>query len=297
MTTCDALVIGEALIDITHGVEGTVAEHVGGSPANVALGLGRLGRSVALLTQLGDDPHGAQTRGHLEHSRVRVIGPRAARTSTATATIRPGGHATYDFDIAWDAFAPPTDIQARLVHTGSIAAFLQPGADSVLHTLANQPDDTIISLDPNIRPALTGDPETAVHRFAELSGIAHLVKLSDEDADFLYPCVPHDAVLDLLLSRGVRLAAITRGGEGAILASARARVTVPAVRVDVVDTIGAGDTFMVGLIDRYLHDDSLDGAALTALGAFAAGLASQTVSRAGANLPWKEDVRASDLPA
>ena len=286
MTTWDALVIGEALIDITHSPDGNVAEHVGGSPANVALGLGRLGRSVALLTQLGDDPHGAQIRAHLEHSRVHVIGPNTDRTSTATATIHPDGHATYDFDIAWQKFPPVTDIRAGLVHTGSIAAFLQPGAGSVLETLANQPDDTIITLDPNVRPALTGDASAAADRFAELSSIAHLVKLSDEDAEYLYPGVTHDRVLDLLLSRGVRLAAITRGDTGAILASPRARVTIPAVRVEVVDTIGAGDTFMVGLIHRYLEEDALDGAALKALGDFAASLAAQTVGRAGADLPW-----------
>ena len=117
------------------------------------------------------------------------------------------------------------------------------------------------------------------------------MKLSDEDAEYLYPGVAHDAVLDVLLSRGVRLAVITRGGEGAIIASPDARVAVPAVRVDVVDTIGAGDTFMVGLIDGYLEDASLDVAALRALGSYAAELASETVGRAGADLPWKDNVR------
>lgn len=286
MRELDALVIGEALVDVTYDRDG-VAEHVGGSPANVALGLGRRGRTVALLTQLAADARGARIREHLARSHVEVRGALVARTSTATATVGADGQASYEFDIRWQRMTADIPMQPRLVHTGSIAVFVQPGADSVFDIIASQTEDVVVTLDPNIRPALVGDARTARRRFEELGRFADIVKLSDEDAAFLYPEEPLEAVLDRVLGWGVRIAAVTRGDKGATLASAKGSVSIPAAPVQVVDTIGAGDTFMVGLIDGYLDSDATDGSALHALGSAAAALAAQTVSRAGADLPWR----------
>lgn len=224
---------------------------------------------------------------------MEVRGALVARTSTATATIGADGQASYEFDIRWQRLRADFGSLPRLLHTGSIAAFVQPGADSVLEIVASLPEDVVVTVDPNIRPALVGDARAARRRFEALGRFADIVKLSDEDAAFLYPEEALDAVVDRVLGWGVRIAAVTRGGKGAILASADGSVSIPAAPVEVVDTIGAGDTFMVGLIDGYLDSDVTDDSALHALGSAAAALAAQTVGRAGADLPW-ERVRRSE---
>src|SRR5699024_1661519 len=129
---------------------------------------------------------------------------------------------------------------------------------------------------------------------AQLASRVDLVKLSDADADWLYPDLDAHAQIDRVLDLGADLVAMTRGGNGAIVATASARAEVGAVQVEVRDTIGAGDTFMVSLIHE-LHTsrtslDSLREAELTRLGERAAGLAAITVGREGADLPWSEDL-------
>lgn len=285
----EVLVIGEALIDITDHGEGKPIHHVGGSPANVALGLGRLGRRVHLYTQLGADDMGDRARAHLNDSNVVVVGDLQPRTSTAVARIQAGGHAQYTFDISWDAFSPPALPPAPWIHTGSIAAFLEPGADSVLETLRARTSQARVSIDPNIRPALLPSAAAARERFGQLAELAHVVKMSDEDAAVLFPGASLDLVLDRLLEAGVETAAITSGAEGARIATASARVRVPAVRTRVIDTIGAGDTFMASIIDSLVAGPAGGGAALEELGHRAAALAAITVSRAGADLPWAGD--------
>jgi fructokinase len=130
-----ALVVGEALVDAVRRPDGETAEHPGGSPANVAIGLGRLGRRVDLLTWLGDDAHGDLVRAHLTGSDVHVLtGDRAPeRTAVATAHLDAAGVATYDFDLTWDIPATFAEDAGNplVVHTGSIAAVLEPGGPAV----------------------------------------------------------------------------------------------------------------------------------------------------------------------
>ena len=299
------LVIGEALIDIVaHPERGDAEEHVGGSPANVALALGRLGNPVRLLTALGRDARGERIARHLTDSGV-VVDPRSwtlDRTSTARATIHDDGAATYDFDITWTLDVTPEPITERVVHVGSIAAFLLPGADAVDRLVEHVAGDAIISFDPNIRPALTGDRLSAIDRVESIAEKSDIVKLSDEDAAWLYPEWPLDAVADQLLECGARMVAITAGAAGAQLASQRARVQVPAPTVTVRDTVGAGDTFSAGLIDAALRDPALlttlDEDSLFTLGCHAAAAAAITVQRPGADPPTRHELtRASRAAA
>lgn len=289
--TPSVLVVGEAVIDIVD-MEGQVTSHVGGSPANVALGLGRLGCSVTLLTQIGDDRPGDLIRAHLAESHV-ILGATSAprRSSTATARIQPDGHAIYEFDIAWEAFQAPALPPPRIIHTGSVATFLEPGA-TVVRDLLRDHEGTQITFDPNIRPALVGPRANAVRVFEETARLCDVVKMSDEDADFLYPGADVDDVLDTVISLGAQLAVMTRGADGAVLATERDRVQVGSPPVKVVDTIGAGDTFMASLINSLLAQTTLGADQLTQMGREAAHLASMTVSRVGADLPWaRETVR------
>jgi fructokinase len=164
--TLDVLVVGEALTDIVTLHEGTT-EHPGGSPANVAYGLGGLGITTGLLTAIGDDDRGAAIDNHLRSAGVTLLpGSRSpGRTSTATAALAPDGSASYDFDIAWSIQPLVPAAVPRVVHTGSIATFLGPGAETVKSLLQQCRSDCIVTYDPNIRPALLGSHAEAKSLF------------------------------------------------------------------------------------------------------------------------------------
>lgn len=300
------IVFGEALIDAVADASGTRLTP-GGSPMNVAVGLARLGVPVTLATQFGDDVHGRLIAEHLADDGVtvdRADGP----TSVARAELAADGSARYDFDIVWDREAPvlPAGSAAPAVaHTGSLGAFLQPGGDAAVQLFHQLPAATVRSFDPNIRPTLL-DHAGALQQFDRIVERAHVVKLSDEDADWLYPNVDTDGVLDRLFDAGVRLAAITRGAAGSIVADRHTRVQVVAPTVTVVDTIGAGDAYMSGLLFallqssglRRVQESTIDAPMLTRVGRVAAASAAVAVSRAGANPPSPVELHAltTDAP-
>ncbi|MBO3662816.1 carbohydrate kinase family protein [Microbacterium stercoris] len=291
MTEACVLVIGEALVDIVVSAEGRT-EHPGGSPANVALGLGRRGRDVALLTRLGRDPHASRIVRHLERSGVTVLAESftSAPTSTALATLHGDGSARYEFDIEWDLPPVPPHVEPALLHTGSLGAFLEPGASKLLRYLEETPA-AAISFDPNIRPDLIRDHSAAVEQFEAIAERSTIVKLSDEDAGWLYPDLSIREALGRIRAIGPRLVAATLGADGALLRSASESVDVPGVLTPIADTIGAGDTFMTSLIDDYLtYQGELDTERLSLLGVRAATAAAITVSRPGADLPWAREL-------
>ena len=154
------VVIGESLVDIVHRAGGAVEEAPGGSPANVALTLGRLGRAPILVTRLADDERGRRVRRWLEQSGVAVDAIAAPRTSTAAAILDASGAATYTFDLAWDLgdevarLAEGVLASAELVHIGSVGAFLEPGAGQVVALVRAVRGRATITYDPNIRPSL-----------------------------------------------------------------------------------------------------------------------------------------------
>lgn len=288
----EVLVIGESLVDVVRDGQ-TESRHAGGSPMNVAYGLAQLGVETTLLTRIGSDPDGALIQGHLERAGV-ALHPASLReqaTSTAVATIGADGSATYSFDISWD-LAPVTDVAAPWLHVGSISTFLAPGADAVQQYLESSA--ARVSYDPNIRAALLGDPQAARERFEAIARLTSVLKLSDEDARWLYPDRDESSVVDLLLSLGPAVVAVTRGASGALLASSAHRVDVPAVAVSVKDTVGAGDTFMAALIStlRDLELETLSAVDLHEAGSFAAAAAALTCSRVGADLPTRAEVLA-----
>jgi len=298
-TPIEVLVIGEALVDITTTGSETL-ETPGGGPANVALGLGRRGIDVALLTQLGPDAQGSAITRHLERSGVWVLAESfvASSTSAAYAHILDDGAARYEFRIDWTLSLERLLVTPRTVHAGSIAAFLAPGDEVVLEQIDRLAPE-IVTFDPNIRPALVGDPDRARARFEEFARRSTVLKLSDEDADFLYPGVDEAGVLDVISGLGPRLVALTRGARGAVLAAEGQIVEVPGRRVAVADTIGAGDTFMASLIADYppLHGADLTEQHLRTLALRAVDAAAITVGRPGADLPWTAELQASAIEA
>jgi fructokinase len=288
------LVIGEALIDIVEGTE--VRELVGGSPANVAVGLARQGHEVQLLTRIGRDDRGARIAEHVAAAGAALTASSwsAGASSTARARLRPDGSAEYEFDIDWTIEEPSLD-DVALVHSGSIALFLEPGGETVLHALQRAAGSALVTIDPNIRPALVGDRRAALARFARAAASADIVKLSDEDAAWLYPGLVPEQVVAEIATLGPRVVVITRGGEGAVALGPEGIVEVDAVPVEVVDTIGAGDAYMASLISSALDDPQLltSEAALHRALHRAAITAGITVSRAGANPPTRAEVDAA----
>jgi fructokinase len=302
------LVIGESLVDIVETTDGS-HEWPGGSSLNVAVGLARLGRTVELGTRIGMDSRGDAVRAVLAEAGVHV-GPdsiRHGRTSTAHARIGQEGSADYEFDVDWTFSRSSASQQAQVVHTGSLGAFVEPGGTAVAAFMTEVASGPLITFDPNVRPALMGTHRAALSRFREIAQVSTLVKMSDEDAAWLYPGRSVDGVIDLVLRHGATAVVVTRGAKGALLASREVRVEVPARRVSVADTVGAGDSFTAALIARLtdLLDAGMepevlrDGSVLTRdrlgdMGAFAALCAAITCSRSGANPPTLGEALADD---
>ena len=293
-----ALVIGEALIDVV--VDGSsVAEHPGGSPMNVAIGLARLGRRVELATWYGTDEHGGAIDAHLERDGVVVqdASRRASRTGTATATLAGDGQASYTFDLEWPLPRVELADDLLVVHSGSIASTLEPGRRTVLEALGRAGRTATVTYDPNVRTDLLADPARGRRLVEECVRLADVVKASDEDLAWLGEGADPEEVQRGWLSLGPRVVVMTRGGEGVVaMTSDGLEVRVPAAHVTVADTVGAGDSFMSGLIDGLWtagllgaeHRDELgriDGATLRRVLERCSLIAGITVSRAGANPP------------
>lgn len=302
----DILVIGESVADIVRTPGRPDVAHPGGSPANVAYGLARLGQAAALLTQLGEDTYGALIRDRLRGAGVRVIRdprPGAVRTPSAVVELDQDGGARYAFDIAWTLSAlAPTDLTVSPghVHFGSIAAVAGPGAGSTLALVQALRGHATVSYDPNVRPALMGERRESLPQVERCVALADVVKASDEDLAWLYPDEPEITVAARWLSLGPSLVLVTRGGAGAAAYSASHTLLVPARRTAVVDTVGAGDAFMSAALHTLLaaapsRDTiaSLTPHDLASVLHHAGTAASLTVSRAGANPPTFQELAAA----
>src|SRR6478735_10339325 len=289
----DVLVVGEALVDIVHAADGSTREYAGGSAANVAVALARLGRAVRFVTAWADDERGAVLLEHLAGAGVALASdPQVlGRTATAAATLGADGSASYEFDLEWRLGAVDVG-EPVAVHVCSIGAVLEPGADQVLELVAGLRDRATVSYDINARPAITGTGPDLVARVERMVAVAHLVKASDEDLAALYPHLDLASAAAHLLALGPVAVVITRGGEGATWVRADDTVEVASLPVQVADTIGAGDTFGAAVLDalwdRPLAD--LTAADIEGILAHAARAAAVTVSRPGADPPYRSEL-------
>ena len=215
------LAIGEALIDvvITHEQPDFPVEIPGGSPANVALTLGRLDRPVALATWIGLDERGRLIDFHMYDSGVHVTGASrgASHTSTALARLDESGAASYTFDLEW-APAPPITVPptAQIIEAGSISAIIEPGASAVLDALTRGREHALVCFDPNARPSIMGEPEAALASLERFIALADVVKVSDEDIEWLTGGACIDEVVERWLGMGPALVVVTRGKHGSL---------------------------------------------------------------------------------
>ena len=288
-----ALVVGESLVDIVHGADGTTTEYAGGSAANVAVALSRLGRPVRFVTAWGDDARGRVLADHLTRAGVALASDPVVleRTATAAATIGADGAASYEFDLDW-RIADVDPGRPVAVHVCSIGAVLEPGADQVLGLLEGLRGAATISYDVNARPAITGTGPDLVARVERMAAVADLVKASDEDLAALYPTLDTESAARQLLTLGPTAVVVTRGGDGATWVTADGVVEVASLPVVVADTIGAGDTFGAAVIDALWGRPpaTLTTGQVEEVLAHAARAAAVTVSRPGADPPYRDEL-------
>lgn len=306
MTSGIVAVAGEALVDLVPAPVGGYLEIApGGSPANVAVGLARLGVPVRMLARLADDPLGRRMRAHLADNGVALdhAVPAVEQTSMALVTVDDDGVPSYDFrvdgtaDWQWtaDELAPALDGPVVAVHSGSLALTTEPGATPLRALLERAAATATVSYDPNCRPLLMGDPAGVLAGVHALLAVADVVKVSSEDLEWLG--LSPEAALEDWLARGPAVVAVTLGGDGVLAGTADGvRTRRPGIAVTVVDTVGAGDTFsaalLAGLYARDLLGASrrpelraLDTATLDALLDHAARAAAITCSRRGCDPP------------
>lgn len=247
--------LGEALIDVVIRPDSS-SEHVGGSLLNVAVGLAALGQPSSLCAYWATDAHGRMLTEWTRLAGVELTPgtESAARTPIAYAHVDEHGHAQYEFELSWAVPRPPDLTQYGHLHTGSIAATLEPGGTEVLKLARRMREHGTVSYDPNIRPSLMRKPTAVLDRIESLVRLADVVKASDEDLQWLYPGTPVEDVMRRWAAAGPSMVVITRGtwGAYALLSGNRDILHLDQLRVEVADSVGAGDSFMAGLLSGLL---------------------------------------------
>lgn len=306
------LCCGDALIDMipsrtTTGREGFVP-HAGGAVFNTAIALGRLGVQAGILTGLSTDIFGQMLADELTASHVDISPAiRSGRPSTLAFVRLSGGHASYTFydensagRMITAADLPELSSDVTALYVGGIGLACEPCGDSYAALIERECESRVVMLDPNIRPGFIQDEQRFLARLTRMIGCTDILKVSDEDLNWILPDAQAlEEKISTLCTLGPSMVVLTRGEDGATAFLADGRtVSVPIEKVEVVDTVGAGDTFNAGFLASLSEQGLLTASALasakpselkTAL-AFGARVASINVSRAGANPPWKEEI-------
>jgi len=302
------LVAGEALYDLVpQGNDDALQGHAGGGAFNTARTVGRLDRPVAYLGRISQDRFGERMVRALTEDGVdlRAVIRTHEPTTLALAEVDDDGVARYRFYergtsatglLTDDALAAVPDDVAML-HVGTLALTLEPVAAATEAVVERLADRALIAVDPNIRPGVIGDEDGYRARLQRVLARSHVVKVSQEDLDWLHPGVPGVEAVRLLLDGGPTVGLLTRGPNGALVVTRTAEVAVPAPRAKVVDTIGAGDAFGGGFLawwdERGLSREDLGTIDLVVEAtAFACLVAARTCSRPGASPPYR-----AELPA
>ncbi|MCA1479625.1 MULTISPECIES: carbohydrate kinase [Bradyrhizobium] len=302
---------GDALIDFvpTRNVEGreAVMPAVGGSCLNVAIGMARLGAPTGFVGGISTDLFGRMIADHASASKVALDLATRSDHQTTLAFVRivegESHYAFYDAETAtrnWTyrhGSIPFDTVEA--VHVGSTTLVNDQGAAETKALIADARASSTISFDPNCRPNLVKDKPTYLGRMAEFAGSADLIKMSDVDFAYLFGEEPYQQRASTLLGQGTSLVVITRGNNGAIAWHAQAgQIEVQAPKVEVADTIGAGDSFQAALLLALYKQDRIARPRLKDIGAdelrralsFAANCAGLTCTRPGADPPWSHEI-------
>lgn len=303
------LACGEALIDMLPRVstlgEPAFAPHAGGAVFNTAVALGRLGADVGLFSGISTDMLGEILSDSLQASRVDTTHlARSPRPTTIALVKLVDGHATYAFydeNTAGRLLSPadmPPPQAAKAYFFGGISLMAEPCGSIYEALQAREAAHAVTMLDPNIRPSFISDEAAYRQRLAAMIARADIIKVSDEDLRWIMGEGDIDSLAKTLLSQGPALVCVTEGSKGARGFGRIATAQIAAQKVDVVDTVGAGDTFNAGLLFALQKAGLLDKSSLASLSgaqieaALSMGnrAAAITVSRAGANPPWSHEL-------
>lgn len=292
-------VCGEVLMDVL--AEGAV---VGGGPANTAKALARLGHCVEFIGGISTDPHGVQIDEEMHEDGVGLKLSHISNKPTSTAQVRldeKGGAsyvftientATFDFDGGW--LPDPSGLKPQLLHIGSLATIVEPGAQNLFEWAMTVAEFAPVVFDPNVRTSYLADRARYVASVEKWVSITAVVKASDDDIAWLYPGTELVAVAKGWIDAGVELVVITRGASGLMAVTAEEVIEIPSIQVEVVDTVGAGDTVGAVIVDAILEHGifNLRGDLLRDALNCAALAAAITCSHAGAQPPTKREIQA-----
>lgn len=294
-------VCGEALIDILPGINPVV----GGGPANTAKALARLGYRVQFIDGISVDAYGQSIRKELLRDGVGLELSLSSDkpTCTAAVTLSEGGGATYefliegtatfDFDASW--LPDPEQFRPSVLHIGTLATIIEPGASQLFDWALHVGEFAPIVFDPNIRPSILNDRQKyclAIEKWVEISSV---IKVSDDDLAWLYPDESISEVANRWIAGGSALVVVTRGVNGLIGFTEHGSEEVGGIAVDVVDTVGAGDTVGAIVVEAILKSSvvAIHEWALKELLLRGAVAASITCSRAGAQPPRAYELQAA----
>ena len=299
------VIAGEALIDLIIGQDGSVTPAAGGGQYNAARALARLGGNVEFLGRISDDWFGKLLRSKLDEDGVgtSLVVDTADPTTLVLAEIDEAGVAHYHWYIE-KTTVPGLELADALkagdpapdaLHVGTLGLAMEPIADSLAALVAEVPESTFVMVDPNCRPTATPDFDRYQSRMRRVLARADLVKGSDEDFEYLALAESPEATAELLLGQGVGAVLVTQGGDVARGFCAGGEVSVPVPSVEVVDTVGAGDTFggsfLAYWLERGLGRRELDDADLLEAGVtFAVQAAAINCTRAGAEPPTRAEM-------
>jgi fructokinase len=299
---------GEALVDLVDD-NGSLRAIAGGGPFNTAIAFGRLDVPVGFLGAISRDAHGHMLAEQLVEAGVDTSLVRWSDAPTPRARVhRLGdGKNEYKFDLSGTALAdlapeqlPLLPDDAWAIHVGTLALAIDPPAVAYEALVDREAGRRRIILDPNVRPAVFGDADKYRRRFERITQLADLVKLSEDDAAWIYPGLAAEEVLKLILGFGPTVVAVTRGEQGAIAASGDAFVDVAGIPVPVVDTVGAGDSFGAALVAALIDEGAFglratqapDEAVLTRAVSYAVAASAITCTRTGATPPSRAEIDA-----
>ncbi len=302
------LVAGEALIDLVPiGEDATYRAAPGGSPFNVAIGLARLNVPTGFVGRLSTDPFGRQLVQTLRSNGVATdsvhmdTGPTTLAVVSRDSEDEPQyafyGDRTADQQLLPQDLPSPLPASVLALHVGSYAMVSEPIGSTLTQWMRQEHEHCVISFDPNVRPRMIPDMEAYRRQVAEWIALSHVVKLSVSDLTFLEPNGNPNKIAQRWLQAGPKLIVLTAGSQGAAGFTQRTAADVAAPVVQVVDSVGAGDAFMAGLLAKLYHQDQLSLDAFDRLSKsdlidlldFAASSAAMTCTRPGADPPrWEE---------
>ncbi|MFN8620961.1 MAG: carbohydrate kinase [Chloroflexota bacterium] len=301
------VVAGESLVDLIVDAGGGIRPAAGGGPYNAARTLGRLGIDVAFLGRLSTDRFGREMHGHLAADGVglSLVVDTDDPTTLALAELDAAGAASYRFYVDGTSAPGLTLADARraltpdlaVLHAGTLGLVLEPMADALATLVAEAPAGVLRFIDPNCRPSIVRDEARYRARLDAVLAHADVIKVSTDDLDWLVPGTDPVTWANERLAAGAGAVLITAGGDGVTVVSDAGVLTLPAVRVPVVDTVGAGDSFGGGFLAWWLDHglsraELADGAALRAATEQAIRVAAITCTRAGAEPPTRADLDA-----